>query len=945
MMFFAVAVGVLTADISPDERAFFEQKIRPIFVQRCYSCHGPEAKTFKGGLRLDAPSGWRKGGDSGEPAIVPKKPNESPLLKAVKHDGLEMPPKAPKIPDAEIADLARWIAMGAPDPREETGEAKRADLSWWSLQPLGRSMPPKRSGHLATPIDAFAAAELDSKKLEMNPRAEKRALLRRLTYDLIGLPPTREDVAAFERDDDPTAYAKAVDRLLASPRYGERWGRHWLDVARFGESNGYERNVPIDDAWPYRDYVIKSFNDDKPFNRMIVEQLAGDVVAPDRPEVTVATTFLAIGPYDDVGNSDPVAAANIRAIHVDEITTTVGAAFLGLSFNCARCHNHKFDPIPTEDYYRLKAAFDGVYHGSAEWATKEQRAGRAALIAPLEAKKAPLVAERAKLEAELSARAKKLPIRRPAPSAHLTKEKFAPMVAKFVRLNVLATTSDAHTGHGTKLDEFEAWTVAPNSRNVALASAGAKATGVTSTVAKDFPEAYDIRLVNDGKYSARWFMGSPPVLTIEFATEERIERVVFSHDRSAMQDAPISGLGQFAAEYTIETSRDGKSWTKVADSFDRAPAHPGLPLERVLRGLTAKERERREHLQREIAELDAKLAAIPPLPTAFVGTRKQPDEKPVVFKGGDPTRKGPSVKPESPTVLAKTCPSYSLPASAPESQRRFELATWIASDANPLTARVMANRVWQHHFGTGIVDTPSDFGFLGGKPTHPALLDWLAKRLHEHGWRLKALHRDLVLSEAYQQSSAYRAEAVKVDASSRLLWRFPPGRLDAEQLRDTMLATAGALSGRMYGPGFRLYEHRSDNVSTYVPLASYGPETYRRTVYHQNVRAALLDILTEFDEPDNAYPAPKRSRTTTPLQSLALFNHRFVIDMATATAARIEREAKPTTSDRVVRAYEVFFQRRPAAEELAAAVALVERHGLRALCRALFNANELLYLE
>jgi hypothetical protein len=946
MMLFALAICTFSADVKPEERAFFEQKIRPILVTRCYSCHGPEAKTFKGNLRLDIPSGWRKGGESGEPAIVPKKPAESLLLKAVNHDGLEMPPKSPKIPASEIADLTRWIAMGAPDPREETGEAKRADLSWWSLQPLSKPTPPKLADpNPKTPIDTFVATELTPKKLAMNQEAGKRALFRRLSYDLIGLPPTPDEMAEFIQDDDPTAYEKAVDRLLASPRYGERWGRHWLDVARFGESNGYERNVPINDAWPYRDYVIRSFNNDKPFNRMIIEQLAGDVVAPDQPEVAVATTFLAIGPYDDVGNQDAVAAANIRAIHVDEITTTVGAAFLGLTFNCARCHHHKFDPIPTEDYYRLKAAFDGVFHGSAELAKREERERRNALVALVELSRAPLLQEKAKLDKELADRAKSLKTKRPPPSANRTEETFKPTQARFVRFTILATTADAHRGHGAKLDEFEAWTAGPSPRNVALAAVGGKATGVTSTVAKDFPEAYDIQLVNDGKYSARWFMGTPPVLTIEFAKPETIDRVVFSHDRSAKQDAPIPGLGQFVAEYTVETSLDGKTWTKVADSFDRAPAHPGLPIERVLRSVPPWEKERRDRLQAEIAKLDRQLAAVPPLPTAWIGTRKQPDEKPAVFKGGDPTRKGPSVKPESPAVLGKSAPGFSLKEDAPESERRLTLAKWIASDKNPLTARVIVNRIWQHHFGEGIVDTPSDFGFLGGKPTHPALLDWLSRRIHEHGWRLKPLHRDIVLSHAYRQSSAFRAEAAKIDANSRLLWRFPPRRLDAEQLRDTLLAAAGVLSSRIYGPGFQLYEHRSDNVSTYVPLAVHGPETYRRTIYHQNVRASLLDILTDFDLPDNAYPAPKRSQTTTPLQSLAMFNHRFVLDMAATVAARVDREANPATPAKIVRAYQLFFQRNPAADEIELAVPLVEKHDLRALCRALLNSNELLYLE
>jgi mono/diheme cytochrome c family protein len=940
-----IYAAILTLANDSDGRAFFEQKIRPILIQRCFSCHGPDSKTFKGGLRLDVPSGWKKGGESGEPAIIPGKPNESLLLKAVKHDGLEMPPDSPKIPAQEIADLAKWIAMGAPDPRGETADLKRADASWWSLQPLSNSIPPRVTGPALSPVDAFVNAELAAKNLSMNPAADKRALLRRLTFDLMGLPPTMDEVEAFLADDDPTSYAKVVDRLLASPRYGERWGRHWLDVVRFGESNGYERNVPWHDAWPFRDYVIRSFNDDKPFDRFVIEHLAGDVIAPSQPEVAIGSAFLTLGPYDDVGNQDAVAAANIRAIHVDEITSTAGAAFLGLTFNCARCHHHKFDPIPTEDYYRLKAAFDGVYHGSAELATADQRKRRAETVAPLEANRNVLVQERTKLDAEFAARADRLPTPRPAPSARLTEEKFKPLKAKIVRLNILATTHNPADGAGARIDEFEVWTAGTSPRNVALAGNGGKASGVTGHVAKDFPEAYAIHLVNDGKYSARWFVGSPAVLTIEFAKEETIDRVVFSHDRTSKQDAPIQGLGSFVGEYTVETSNDGRAWTKVADSFDRKPPHPDIKRERVLRTLPNEERERRQRLQTQIAELDAKLAAVPPLPTAWIGTRKQPTETPVVFKGGDPMRKGAGVKPESPSVLGVALPKFSLPENASESERRLALAKWIASNENPLTSRVIANRVWQHHFGTGIVDTPNDFGFLGGKPSHPALLDWLSRRLHQHGWSLKSLHRDVLHSHAYQQSAAFRQDGANADAGARLLWRFPPRRLDAEQLRDSMLEAAGVLKNKMYGPGFQLYEHRSDNVSTYVPLSVQGPETYRRTVYHQNVRASLLDVLTDFDQPDNAYSTPRRSLTTTPLQSLALFNHRFAIDMSKAMERRIDGESGSKPHSRVAHAYRIALQRSATAEEFRAAKPLVGRHGLAALCRALLNSNEFLYLE
>ncbi len=758
MTMLAWLLAALAADPTPADLAFFEQKVRPTLAAKCYSCHSAEAKKIKGGLRLDTAEGIRRGGDSGAAVVVPGQPNASLLIQAVRHDGLKMPPDG-KLSASEIAGLAEWVARGAPDPRTGApAEAKRADLSWWSLQPLTTPAPPFPPGLPAAwapnPVDRFVFAALAERKLASNPPAGRRELLRRVTYDLTGLPPTPEEVAAFVADERPLAYELAVNRLLASPHYGERWGRHWLDVVRFGESNGYERNVPWDNAWPFRDYVIRSFNDDKPYPQLFIEHLAGDAIANGRREIEIGAAFLTLGTYDDVGNQDPVAAANIRAIHLDEMVTATASAFLGLTVNCARCHHHKFDPIPTEDYYRLKAAFEGVRHGAREWATPAERQRRAETLAPLEAE----------------------------------------------RRNELAKQRDA-----------------------------------------------------------------------------------------------------------------AKS-----------------PADRTKAAAALKEAER-------------KIAAVPPLPTAWLGTREQPKERPVVFIGGDPARPAAAVQPASLSTLSKALPGFALPADAPEAERRLALAKWLADARNPLPPRVLANRVWQHHFGTGIVDSPGDFGFLGGAPTHPALLDWLARRLLAHGGRLKPLHRDIVLSQTYRQSAAFRADGGAADRESRFLWRFPPRRLAAEEIRDTLLAVSGALDLKMGGPGFRLYEHRSDNVSTYLPLATHGRETYRRSVYHQNVRASVVDVLSDFDLPDNAFPAPRRTKTTSPLQALALLNHRFVFDMAAALAERTGKSAG--VPERIGRAYELAYQRRPTPAEAEAAAKLVAAHGLPALCRALLNANELLYLE
>ncbi len=400
---FSVSFSMLAADSAGIN--FFEEKIRPVLIEHCYSCHSAEAKKLKGNLYLDSRGGWEKGGDSGEPVIVPGKPEDSLLIRTVQHleADLEMPPKKPKLPDAIIADLVTWVKMGAPDPRDGVKiEAKRGDKSWWSLQPLAREFKHDT-------IDDFITARLAEKKIALNPPADPRSLNRRMSYDVIGLPPTPEEVEAFVDDsirNSQTAIPALVDRLLASPRYGERWGRLWLDVIRFGDSNGFERNFVIDDLWPLRDYVIKSINDDKPFNHFITEHLAGDVIGKDNPQVEVGSAFLVAGPYDDVGNQDVVAQKNIRAATLDDMITATCGAFLGLTINCARCHNHKFDPIPTEDYYRLRSAFEGITHGRRAIASKEEREAFTSAMKPLNAELKKLEAVRDTLDVTIEARAK-----------------------------------------------------------------------------------------------------------------------------------------------------------------------------------------------------------------------------------------------------------------------------------------------------------------------------------------------------------------------------------------------------------------------------------------------------------------------------------------------------------------------------------------------------------
>lgn len=695
-------------------------QIAPILEANCIDCHSGEKP--QGGLALGNRSSLLAGGDSG-PAVVPGDPDASLLIEYVSGDDPMMPQGRAPLSAEQIAALREWIAAGATWPEEVTLAPRRADRNWWSLQPLGDIAPPDPSGlpedWASNGIDRFVYEKMVEKGLRPSPAAEKRALIRRVTYDLVGLPPTPEEIDHFLADDSPDAYLVLVDRLLASPHYGERWGRHWLDVVRFGESSGYERNHLRDNAWPFRDYIIRSFNEDKPFDQLVLEHLAGDQVAPGDPGVEVGTGFLVAGSYDDVGNQDPAAQAQIRANTLDDTIAATGAAFLGLTINCARCHDHKFDPIMQADYYRLQSAVAGVQQGTRTLASAEER--RAA--------------------AEASGKEQKLP---------------------------------------------QAW----------------------------------------------------------------------------------------------------------------------------------------------------------------IGSFTQPKAPSYLMIGGDPAKRGEEIAPASLSTLERVVPSYRLPLDAPEGERRLALARWIVDPQNPLTPRVLANRLWHYHFGRGIVGTPSDFGFNGEAPTHPALLDWLARQVHAHGWKLKPLHRLIVTSMTYRQAAAHDPAMAAIDADAHYLWRFPPRRLEAESVRDALLAVSGKLDATMGGPGFRLYQYTVDNVAAYTPLDKVGPETYRRTVYHQNPRSVRVDLLGQLDCPDCSLPAPKREVTVTPLQALALQNHSFMVDMAQAFAERLKREVPASDRPRQIkRAFVLAFGREPDSVETRAAVVLVEKHGLAVLCRALFNANEFLYVH
>jgi len=937
----------------------FAKHVAPIIEQHCIRCHKPGNE--KGDVSLATLADL-----SSAEYVSAGSPDESYLIELVTPPAASERPAMPKEGDPlsaeQVAVLRTWIEQGAHWPDEVVlRERSRADASWWSLQPLSDAAPPDvpqaPEGWKPQAIDRFVAARLAEKDLEPSPPADSRTLVRRATYDLIGLPPTPEQVATFLQACaaetgaaelvGEVAYEQLIDRLLASQHYGEHWGRHWLDVVRFGESNGFEQNFLIDNLWPFRDYVIESLNEDKPFNQLVLEHLAGDSIGPGDPNVEVGLTFLVCGPYDSVGNQDAVQAAQIRANTIDEIIRATSESFLGLTVGCARCHDHKFDPILQRDYYSLYATFAGVSHADRVVATPEQIQQRESQLKPLRSRKADLSKQIADIEnaavargeesiAEYEARWTRPPIARTG-----TEERFAPQSVRFVRLLVSGVDTNPNAASGYHIDEFQVYSAEETPRNVALSSHGGLAEGA-SRVAEDFADAYGADLTIDNRFGARW-IAQGRELKITLAAPTVVDRVVFSSDGSgAAGDHPTAS---FACEYTIEVSSDGETWTQVADSANRQPDSAAHRRKRLLAGeLTEADRKTLAELRQQRAAVDREIAAVPSLPTLRVGRLSEKKRPFHVFIGGDPQRPGDEVVPASLSSLPKA--EYALSYESPEKHRRLSLARWMVSPDNPLTPRVLANRLWHYHFGAGIVDTPSDFGYMGGRPTHPALLDWLARQVHAAGWRLKPLHKTIMMSQAYRQASTFRATAAGIDGDSRLLWRFPPRRLSAEEIRDTVLSLAGKLDRRSGGPGFRLYRYMRDNVSTYAPLDHHGPDTYRRAVYHQNARAARIDLMTDFDSPDCAFAAPRRASTTTPLQALTMMNHSFTMDMAAALAKRIEQDAgNNDRAGQIERAFELVFSRSPSREEQQAAAALIESHNLRALCRGLLNSNELIYVN
>jgi hypothetical protein len=982
-------VSVSARADDPSTMGFFEARIRPVLIDRCYKCHASELPSPKGGLRVDTREGLRRGGDSG-PAIVPGEPEDSPLLAAIARTGevAPMPPKGALAPEV-VADFRAWVAIGAPDPREGSASASPTVANsgdWWSLRPLTRpvvpSVPGAGAGEVRNPIDQFILARLQEKGLTPTPEAERLALIRRVSYDLTGLPPSPEEVEAFVAKIDPLAYEKLVDRLLASPHYGERWARHWLDVIHFADTHGFEHDLLRPNAWRYRDYLIGALNRDTSWPRLIREQLAADVFYPEEPRLTVALGFLGAGPYDQ--SAAQTAPMSFEYLDRDDLVTQTMAAFASTTVNCARCHAHKFDPIPQEDYYALQAVFAGVgkgdvsYDEDADAALRRRRwsalreaaeAGKAdvllaaenqALVARWEGSHAAAPPWQA-LEAEVFLATGGSVLRR-RPDGSLVAGGMRPDTDTYtiaasnglreigaLRLDVLCDEALPSRGPGRAdngnlhLSEFEAMIFrpgAPAPEKLAIRRASA-----------DFNQPdWGVARAIDGDPKTAWGI-HPKVGEPHHAVFELDRRLtVEPGDRLVVVLKQLHGRGHLIGRFRLSaTEAAGDVTLALPPAAESALGiEPGRrsPDQRLALASAALKAVAEDELARLPAPLKV-YAAAGTVENQGAIAAIRPPRVIRVLRRGDLNSPGSEASPGSLSAVTALGARFDVSPDV-EGARRAALAGWLADPRNPLTWRSIANRVWQYHFGVGLCDTPSDFGRMGGLPSHPELLDWLACELRDGGGSLKALHRLICTSAAYRRSSDHREAAAAIDPDNRLLWRMNRRRLDADGYRDAVLAASGRLDPTMGGPGVSHF--KTGPGPQFTPTVDYtafdwdSPGAGRRSIYRVVWRGIPDPLMDALDFPDASLPTPVRGFSASPLQALALLHNDFVLRHSEHLAARAKTRGR-STAERIRAAFRLVLLREPSEAEAAAFSALADRHSLAAACRVLLNSNEFLFVD
>ena len=878
---------------------FFEKKIRPIFAANCVVCHG--AKAPMGGLNLSSAA-------SIGAAVIAGDPEHSRLYEALTYAGkVKMPPSG-KLPEAEIATIREWITAGAVLPKEaavtKAGSFEERARAHWAFHPLRKTVLPdvKNAAWVKSPIDRFILAKLEAKSLQPAMRADKLTLLRRVTYDLTGLPPTLEEIGAFEKDSSPDAFAKVVDRLLASPRYGERWGRNWLDVARFADSTGMDEDNAYPHAWRYRDYVIDSFNNDVPYDRFIKEQIAGDLLPASDPAARArqitATGFLALGPR-------PLAQQDrLQMIYdvVDEQIDTVTKSLLGITVACARCHDHKFDPIPTADYYGLASMFARTVSfrnqgrpGSISYMHYEPL--DPAAFNRYQAHRWRTLAKRIEMEDALSEDAGRQ-------NAQLRTKVAAALIAAWKVKNEGLSVEKAAAAQGLTAKNLMPWIQwldkADEKARATYLKDWANATAATiANIAADIEKSYQASASKWDEQLANW-------------------RTRFAKD--ALQERDLPERPKFDTELNPFFS---------ATTFNEGP-------------MELKESARVQLLRQEWMKLEETMPEVPALASAVSeGVEVQQH----VFVRGDLHSPGEPVTTHFPIAVPGPQPKVE------KGSGRLQFAEWLFQSENPLTARVIVNRVWQWHFGEALVRTPNNWGKTGEQPTHPELLDYLAAHFRESGWSFKQLHREILLSSTYQMSSAAPKEAKEADPANRLWSRFQRTRMSVEQMRDSLLAIDGTLDTTMGGTLVSKSAKKEKK-----PRLSLE-EVTRRTVYVPVNRGSIPTLLSIFDYGDATTSNEGRSRTNVAPQALFLLNSKFAVERSQGLASHILNDTSLSDVQRIEKAYLRVLSRRPSGSETDQALSYIaglqqklgkpDSHQIawQSFCHILLSTNEFLYLN
>ena len=988
LVFAAIHLTAAVAD-ETSEQISFQRDIAPILEANCLRCHGPDSP--EGDVSLNNATGLREAG-----IVVPGKPKKSHLLTIIQPDGDQrpaMPKEGQPLTTVEVDVLRRWIEAGANWPEAFTLKTRaKADSTWWSLQPIKTQTPPKTDSTSKNAIDHFILANLKEKGLRPSPKANRLTLIRRLYFDLLGLPPSPTAVADFEESSNQMAYEQLVHELLASQHFGERWARHWLDIAHYADTHGFERDKRRDNAWRYRDYVIRSFNNDKPYDQFLLEQIAGDALDTTTDESTIATGVLAAGPWDFVGQVEtksPILRRSARALDLDDMLTQVMASTVAMTVNCARCHDHKLDPITQREYYQLAAVFAGARRNNRDInpaRRKEYNDNKTALanlitqisaqIGRLEHKGIDLADivgggngfETGTRGLGIDTRTGKIQERPFGDLGNVKPGNYASPDSPFIDgvfVPANSQTKISSTGlvaDGLPVNGGKAWDMIRNGPvssqystklgNVDYHSAGHSMIGLHANAGITFdlaairdagrPNVEDTSLIEYQFSTVAGYGGR----TTKPSAEYRIylDGKLKATDRLGRNDT---------ARITMKVPADARFLTLISTDGGNGYSHdqicfgdPRLAVATTV-VLTDEQAEQLAELKRTKMSLEADFKSLGEPPEFFGVVSETPPAVHILTRGNPEAPEG-TVVPGS-LGFGRSDVRFGSPKLA-DRDRRLALARWITAPNNPLTRRVIVNRLWHWHFGVGLVDTPSDFGYGGGKPSHPKLLDWLADELLQSDWSLKHIHRLIVTSQAYQRQSTATGidqslNETEVDSDNRLLWRMNPHRLEAEAVRDSVLAVTGKLNDAMFGPGYRDFEYKEAYAPIYTYRTADSPQLWRRSVYRFIVRTTPQQFMTALDCPDPANLTPQRNVTTTAQQSLAMYNNEFMLKQSHYFAERLRQKCGSNIDKQINLAFQLAFARSPDSVETELAQEAINQYGLWQFCRAIFSANEFIYID